>query len=98
MTNQTEGAVKAVTSNRDIESWIQNIRQLHETTSSASTSLTLLHSHQLPDVEQMMQEWPEEFEMALNTHMIPSADLDCTLEEYVNIICGKNSANTYLIS
>jgi len=88
MINEPETAVKTATSMRDIDSWIQNIRLLHETTASASKSLTLLHSHRLPDVEQLMQEWSEDFENALNVHSIPTADLDCSLEEYVNIICG----------
>jgi len=88
MINEPETAVKTATSMRDIDSWIQNIRLLHETTASTSTSLTLLHSHRLPDVEQLMQEWNEDFENALNFHSIPTVDLDCSLEEYVNIICG----------
>ncbi len=88
MINETETVVKSATSMRDIDSWIQNIRLLHETTASASTSLTLLHSNRLPDVEQLMQEWNQDFENALNNHSIPTADLDCSLEEYVNIICG----------
>ena len=89
MIEQPETVVKTATSIRDIDSWVQNIRQLHETTASTSNSVTLLHSHRLPDVEHLMQEWSEEFESALNIHSIPSADLECTLEEYVSIICSK---------
>ena len=89
MIDDSEAVIKTATSTRDIDSWIQNIRQLHETTASSSTSVTLLHSHRLPDVEQLMQEWNEDFENALNVYSLPSADLDCSLEEYVTIVCGK---------
>lgn len=88
LSTKTESVIKIATSNKDIDSWIQNIKQLHETTSSSSTSVTLIHTQRLPDVEQLMQEWPEEFENALNNYDIPSADLDCPLEEYLAIICG----------
>ena len=88
---ESETAVKTANSNRDIDSWIDNIRHLHETTASSSTSVTLLHSHRLPDVEHLMQEWSEEFESALNVHSLPTPDLDCSLEEYITIICGENN-------
>jgi len=40
-----------------------------------------------------MQEWSEEFESALNVHSLPTPDLDCSLEEYITIICGENNWN-----
>ena len=59
----------------------------------------------MPDIENLMQEWPGEFEEALKEvgpychtltviHMnilqtgIPSADLDCDLANYADILCG----------
>ena len=93
MIDESETMVKTATSMRDIDSWVENIRQLHETTASTSNSITLLHSHRLPDVEHLMQEWTEEFESALNIHSLPSADLECSLEEYVAIICSNYSFN-----
>ena len=43
----------------------------------------------MPDVEALMQEWPNQFEQLLATVGMPSAELDCNLSEYVDIICGK---------
>lgn len=80
---------KVATNQRDIESWIENIRSLHEQTSRASaSSVTLLQSQRLPDIETLMQEWPEHFEQALEKYGLPTPDMDCSLDEYVQIICG----------
>lgn len=43
----------------------------------------------MPDIESLMQEWPAEFEEMLKQVNLPSAELDCDLSEYVDIICGK---------
>lgn len=43
----------------------------------------------MPDIESLMQEWPPEFEEMLKTTNLPSADLDCDLSEYIDIICCK---------
>lgn len=80
---------KVASNQRDIESWIENIKSLHEQTSRASaTSLTLIQSQRLPDIETLMQEWPEEFEQALERYDLPTPDTDCSLDEYVQIICA----------
>ena len=36
-----------------------------------------------------MQEWPQKFEEFLTTIDLPGADLDCSLTEYVDIVCGE---------
>ena len=89
ITRDVGSATKTANSQKDIESWIENIRHLHEVTSGSSTSLSLFHSQKLPDVEQLMQEWPDHFENALNQFDLPTADLNCTLDEYATIICSK---------
>lgn len=43
----------------------------------------------MPDIETLMQEWPPEFEEMLKNINLPSADLDCELTEYIDIICCK---------
>ena len=36
-----------------------------------------------------MQEWPQKFEEFLTTIDLPGAELDCSLTEYVDIVCGE---------
>lgn len=43
----------------------------------------------MPDVESLMQEWPQKFEEFLTTIDLPGAELDCSLTEYVDIVCGE---------
>ena len=81
--------IKIALSNKDIDNWIVEIKKLHETTSSISNPLPLIHSQKLPDFEQLMQEWDPVFEKALLQYQLPTSDLDVTLDEYVTIICSK---------
>lgn len=66
---------------RAIGNWIGSISELHRSKPPASVH----YSKNMPDVELLMQEWPPEFEELLKTTSIPSADLECSLSEYVTI-------------
>lgn len=44
---------------REIEQWIENIRELHKSRPAA----TVTYSRPMPDVETLMQEWPPEVEV-----------------------------------
>jgi hypothetical protein len=54
----------------------------------------------MPEIDSLMQEWPPEVEMALQDQGLPPPDLDCSLESYVDLICGrekiysKNNSNS----
>ena len=51
---------------------------------------TLIHSNRnMPNIDDLMQEWPENFEELLKEVGLPTADLDCDLATYVDMICGK---------
>ena len=43
----------------------------------------------MPNIDDLMQEWPENFEELLKEVGLPTADLDCDLATYVDMICGK---------
>lgn len=81
-------AVKSVEAAEDnpraVESWINSISELHRQKPPQSVH----YSKAMPDIETLMQEWPAEFEEALNNTELPSADLDVSLKEYVDIICA----------
>ena len=69
-----------------IDNWITNIVKLHREKPPQNVHYT----KPMPDVEKLMQEWPPEFEELLNTINLPSADLECELTEYIDIVCGNN--------
>ena len=42
----------------------------------------------MPDIDLLMQVWPEELETLLGQIELPSAELDVTVVEYVRLICA----------
>lgn len=48
----------------------------------------MTYSFKVPDIEELMQPWPDEMESALSSCPLPSADIDLTLEEYTKVICA----------
>lgn len=67
-----------------IDNWISSITELHRSKPPQNVHYTKT----MPDIESLMQEWPPEFEEMLKTVNLPSADLDCDLNEYIDIICS----------
>jgi intraflagellar transport protein 46 len=43
----------------------------------------------MPDIDNLMQEWPAGVEQQLGESGLPIADLDCDLPQYVDIVCSK---------
>jgi intraflagellar transport protein 46 len=46
------------------------------------------YSYKMPDLNDLIQEWPEEMDGALGSLPLPTADMDLTLEEYTRVICA----------
>uniref|UniRef100_A0A671N5E7 Intraflagellar transport protein 46 homolog n=1 Tax=Sinocyclocheilus anshuiensis TaxID=1608454 RepID=A0A671N5E7_9TELE len=68
-----------------IDNWIESISELHRSKPPA----TVHYTRPMPDIDSLMQEWPPEFEELLGKVNLPTADIDCDLAEYVDIMCGK---------
>lgn len=68
---------------QQIEKWIQNIKELHRTKPPPQVH----YKKNMPDIDTLMQQWPEDFEQALNAMALPSPDLDLTLLEYTKVLC-----------
>lgn len=69
---------------RDIDRWIKSIADLHRTKPPPQVHYTKA----MPDIESLMQAWPEEFEDLLSKCTLPSADLDLSVEQYARVICA----------
>lgn len=67
-----------------IDSWIDSISELHRN----KPAQTVHTSKPMPDMEALMQTWPTEFEHILRDIKLPSSELDCDLEQYVDIVCA----------
>ncbi|XP_030648926.1 intraflagellar transport protein 46 homolog isoform X2 [Chanos chanos] len=86
--NVTEVKVKSVENPeknpKAVENWIESISELHRSKPPA----TVHYTRPMPDIDTLMQEWPPEFEELLGKISLPTADINCDLAEYIDIICG----------
>ncbi|KAI9094322.1 intraflagellar transport complex B protein 46 C terminal-domain-containing protein [Phlyctochytrium arcticum] len=81
-----------------IDGWIKNIRDLH----THKPMQTVHYSKRMPDIEELMQVWPEEIEAGLENLELPSADLDLPLPQLAQLltlflgipIAGPNASST----
>ncbi|XP_003387568.1 PREDICTED: intraflagellar transport protein 46 homolog [Amphimedon queenslandica] len=69
---------------KTLDSWIENIKELHRQKPATNVHYT----RNMPDIETLMQEWPSDFVESLKEVGLPNAELDCNLEEFVDIMCG----------
>ncbi|XP_064651256.1 intraflagellar transport protein 46 homolog isoform X3 [Lineus longissimus] len=67
-----------------IDSWIESITELHRSKPPPNVHYT----KNMPDIETLMQEWPPEFEDLLKEVGLPTAEVDCDLGTYVDMICA----------
>ncbi|VBB34636.1 unnamed protein product [Acanthocheilonema viteae] len=65
----------------EIEHWISSIKEIHRT----KPADIVMYGKPMPNIEYLMQEWPIEVENLLKIEQLPSAELDVSLEEYVDI-------------
>jgi intraflagellar transport protein 46 len=67
-----------------MDNWIESIGEIHR----QKPPTTVHYTKNMPDVEDLMQEWPAQFEEALKELGLPTAELDCDLAQYTDIICA----------
>jgi len=68
---------------KEIDSWIKSISDLHRSKPPPAVH----YSRNMPSIDSLMQEWDSEFEELLKEVKLPSADLDCSLAQYADIVC-----------
>ena len=67
-----------------IDKWIQNISDLHRSKPPPQVH----YRRNMPDIDALLDVWPEEFETMLETLKLPSPDLDLALSEYTKVLCA----------
>lgn len=67
-----------------IDEWIFDVEEAHAAKRASSTI------NALPDLQALMQAWPQEMENALASGdaFLPPADVDLSLEEYAKVLCA----------
>ncbi|XP_075696164.1 intraflagellar transport protein 46 homolog isoform X2 [Rhinoderma darwinii] len=74
-----------------IDTWIESISELNRSKPPATVHLT----RPMPEVETLMQEWPSEFEECLGKISLPTAELDCDLPTYMDMILAMLDIPVY---
>ncbi|XP_026536786.1 intraflagellar transport protein 46 homolog isoform X2 [Notechis scutatus] len=74
-----------------VDSWIESISELHHCKPPA----TVHYARPMPDIDTLMQEWSPEFEELLGKVSLPTADVDCSLAEYTDMICAMLDIPVY---
>ncbi|VDM32179.1 unnamed protein product [Hydatigera taeniaeformis] len=69
---------------KEIDKWIKSITNLH----LSKPPPTVHYTKPMPDLTSLMREWPTDFETTLKAAEAPTAQLNCSLREYVEIICA----------
>jgi intraflagellar transport protein 46 len=70
---------------KEIENWFRRIDDLNR----SKPAPTVQYSRRMPDIEQLMQVWPAEFEEFLQQNSLPDlADLDLDLPNYIRILAS----------
>lgn len=74
-----------------IERWIQDINELHRSKPPPQVN----YKKNMPDMDKLMDVWPEDFENVLRNAALPSPDLDLSLQEYAKVLCSLLDIPTY---
>jgi len=74
----------ASTNRKSVQGWIDSIKDLHKSKPQPQVHYT----KQMPDIEDLMQVWPEEVENLMKQVKIPSSDIDLDLKDYARVVCA----------
>lgn len=70
---------------KEIENWIKRIEDLNRSKPAPNVQ----YSRKMPDIEQLMQVWPAEFEEFLQDNPLPGlADLELDLVSYIKLVAS----------
>jgi intraflagellar transport protein 46 len=69
---------------KQIQNWIDQIGELHKEKMSSTVS----YSKHMPDIESLLQIWPEKFENYLKEISFPDERINIGLDNYAKIICN----------
>lgn len=67
-----------------LTSWLESLEEIHRQRPPPS----VIYSSKMPEMEALMEPWPDKFEDALKSLMIPSSELDLSFDDYARVICA----------
>lgn len=68
---------------KKIQQWINSILDIHK----AKPAANVAYSRKMPDIEDLMQEWPPEVEQFLKHIKMPGGEVELDLKTYSKVVC-----------
>lgn len=69
---------------KQITRWISSISDVHR----SKPPPTIAYTKPMPDIDNLMEVWPQEFEEALGALELPGPDLEVDLQTYARVVCS----------
>lgn len=69
---------------KQIQNWVDKISELHKQKMAPNVAYT----KQMPDIESLMQIWPEGMENVLKEVAFPDEKLNISVENYAKLVCN----------
>lgn len=69
---------------KSIDKWINDMNQLHRSKHPPAVQL----NRPMPDIDNLMEQWPPQVEDKLNELQLELSRLDCDLPQLVDIVCN----------
>lgn len=76
-----ENADKA---SKEVAQWINDVADIHK----MKQPPTVTYSKPMPDLDQLLDIWPQEIEEMLSQLKLPTEELDLSLEDYAKMVCS----------
>lgn len=67
-----------------IQKWIDNVADVQK----SKHQIEVHYQKPMPEIEELMQVWPEQVEVALDEISLPRPEMSMTTDEYVRLICS----------
>lgn len=69
---------------REIQRWVESINELHRSKPPPQVHYTKT----MPDIERLMQVWPEKMEDMLKSVKLPPPEIDLDVRDYARVLCA----------
>jgi intraflagellar transport protein 46 len=86
--NESDGYIGFIKDPAQHAKSLTSFLESYDAISRSRAAPTMTYTYKMPDLGDLMQEWPEEMDGAPAALPLPTAQMDFTLEEYTKVICA----------
>mgnify|MGYP001147653087 CR=1 FL=1 len=83
-----DGYIGFIDTPEDNQKALASFLESYDEISRNRAAPNIAYSYKMPEMEELMQFWPDELEKAFSVLPMPSADLDLSLDEFIRVVCA----------